>query len=109
MVMMVVLMVVLTVLRSTSYIYHKWLIAVWQIEASKKSILLAMKMMMLAMAMSMGEDDSVGNGDDVDADGAGNYLVHLSQVADCRLTDRSKQNEHLVLEQDKDVDDDADD
>eukprot|EP00957_Ditylum_brightwellii_P008925 675747-Ditylum_brightwellii.AAC.1 len=53
-----------------------------------------------------GEDDGVGNGaDDGADDGAEKHLVHLSQVADCCLVDISKQNEHLVLEQDKDVHD----
>eukprot|EP00957_Ditylum_brightwellii_P088389 6732336-Ditylum_brightwellii.AAC.1 len=59
--------------------------------------------MMLTMVMLIGEDDSVGNGNDDDADGAEKHLVHLSQVADWCLADKSKQNEHLVLEQDKDV------
>eukprot|EP00957_Ditylum_brightwellii_P135130 10302358-Ditylum_brightwellii.AAC.1 len=55
-----------------------------------------------------GEDDSVGNGDDDDGGDGGDsdekHLVHLSQVADCHLAEISKQNEHLVLEQDEDVD-----
>eukprot|EP00957_Ditylum_brightwellii_P133124 10150070-Ditylum_brightwellii.AAC.1 len=51
--------------------------------------------------------DSVGNGDDGGADdgadGAEQHLVHLTQVADCCRAEISKQNEHLVLEQDSDV------
>eukprot|EP00957_Ditylum_brightwellii_P038324 2897261-Ditylum_brightwellii.AAC.1 len=57
-----------------------------------------------------GEDDSVGNGDDNGADdGAEKNFVHLTQVADCRLAEISKLNEHLLLEQDNDVHDDTDD
>eukprot|EP00957_Ditylum_brightwellii_P102509 7812354-Ditylum_brightwellii.AAC.1 len=53
--------------------------------------------------------DSVGYGDDGGADdgadGAEKHLVHLKQVADCCLAEISKQNGHLVLEQDNDVHD----
>eukprot|EP00957_Ditylum_brightwellii_P028655 2164691-Ditylum_brightwellii.AAC.1 len=60
-----------------------------------------------------GEDDSVGNGDhdgaDDGADGAEKHLVYLSQVADCCWVDRSKQNKHLVGDEDKDVGHEADD
>eukprot|EP00957_Ditylum_brightwellii_P148524 11308953-Ditylum_brightwellii.AAC.1 len=53
MVMMMMLTMVLMVLRSISYIYHKWLIVVGQIEVSKTSILFAMKMKMLTMVMKI--------------------------------------------------------
>eukprot|EP00957_Ditylum_brightwellii_P157930 12021353-Ditylum_brightwellii.AAC.1 len=41
-----------------------------------------------------GEDDNVDNGVDNGVDGADKHLTHLSQVADCCLADRSKQNKH---------------
>eukprot|EP00957_Ditylum_brightwellii_P084442 6421354-Ditylum_brightwellii.AAC.1 len=48
--------------------------------------------------------DSIGYDDDDSADdgvdGAGKHLVHLAQVADFFLAEISKQNKHLVLEQD---------
>eukprot|EP00957_Ditylum_brightwellii_P073560 5589480-Ditylum_brightwellii.AAC.1 len=60
-----------------------------------------------------GDDDSVGNGADDGADdgaeGAKKHLTHVSQVADCCLADRSKQNKHLVWDKDEDVDNFADD
>eukprot|EP00957_Ditylum_brightwellii_P150397 11452584-Ditylum_brightwellii.AAC.1 len=48
-----VLTMVLTVLKSTSYIAQKLLIVVGWIEVSKLSILLAMNTMMFTMAMLM--------------------------------------------------------
>eukprot|EP00957_Ditylum_brightwellii_P053642 4064709-Ditylum_brightwellii.AAC.1 len=48
----------LTILRSTSYIYHKLLIVVGLIEANDGD----------EDCADYGEDDSEGNGDDVDAD-----------------------------------------
>eukprot|EP00957_Ditylum_brightwellii_P186452 14195830-Ditylum_brightwellii.AAC.1 len=60
-----------------------------------------------------GDDNSVHDGvnDDVNdgADGADKHLVHLSQVADCCRTERSKRNKHLVCDEDNDVDDGDDD
>eukprot|EP00957_Ditylum_brightwellii_P076330 5801497-Ditylum_brightwellii.AAC.1 len=47
----------------------------------------------------------VDNGDD----GADKHLTHLSQVADCCLTERSERNEHVVCNKDDDVDDGVDD
>eukprot|EP00957_Ditylum_brightwellii_P190990 14542319-Ditylum_brightwellii.AAC.1 len=47
------------------------------------------------------------NGVDDGADGADKHLVHLSQVADCCLVDRNEQNEHLICNEDDDVDDGA--
>eukprot|EP00957_Ditylum_brightwellii_P100537 7663734-Ditylum_brightwellii.AAC.1 len=44
--------------------------------------------------------DGVDNG----ADGADKHLAHLSQAADCYRMERSKQNEHLVCDEDDDVD-----
>eukprot|EP00957_Ditylum_brightwellii_P109549 8354869-Ditylum_brightwellii.AAC.1 len=41
-----------------------------------------------------GDDDSIDNGDDDSVDGADKHLAHLSQTADCCLTERSKQNKH---------------
>eukprot|EP00957_Ditylum_brightwellii_P001154 90786-Ditylum_brightwellii.AAC.1 len=58
-----------------------------------------------------GDNDSVDNGDDgVDygADGANKHLAHLSQAADCCLTERSNQNEHVVCNKDNDVDNGVD-
>eukprot|EP00957_Ditylum_brightwellii_P060619 4602964-Ditylum_brightwellii.AAC.1 len=59
-----------------------------------------------------GNYDSIDNGDDdgVDdgAEGSDEHLVHLSQVADCCRTDRNKQNEHLVCNEDDGDDDGAD-
>eukprot|EP00957_Ditylum_brightwellii_P107368 8193098-Ditylum_brightwellii.AAC.1 len=58
-------------------------------------------------------DNGVDNGDDdgvVDgADGADKHLTHLSQATDCCLTERSKQNEHVVCNEDNDVDNGDDD
>eukprot|EP00957_Ditylum_brightwellii_P145120 11053406-Ditylum_brightwellii.AAC.1 len=45
------------------------------------------------------------NGVDNGIDGADKHLVHLSQVADCCLANRNKQNKHLVCNEDDDVDD----
>eukprot|EP00957_Ditylum_brightwellii_P060823 4617901-Ditylum_brightwellii.AAC.1 len=44
---------------------------------------------------------------DVDdgADGAEKHLVHLTQVADCRLAEISKQKDHLVSDEDNDAHD----
>eukprot|EP00957_Ditylum_brightwellii_P038195 2887794-Ditylum_brightwellii.AAC.1 len=60
-----------------------------------------------------GDDDSVvdGGDDGVDngAEGADKHLAHLSQVADCCMMERSKQNKHLICNEDDDVDDGADD
>eukprot|EP00957_Ditylum_brightwellii_P174466 13283638-Ditylum_brightwellii.AAC.1 len=60
-----------------------------------------------------GDDDSVGNGDgncvDDGAEGADKHLAHLSEVADCCRMDRNKQNEHLVCDEDNDVDNGDDD
>eukprot|EP00957_Ditylum_brightwellii_P181217 13803692-Ditylum_brightwellii.AAC.1 len=39
-----------------------------------------------------GDDDSVDNG----VDDAVEHLTHLSQVVDCHMTQRSKQNKHVV-------------
>eukprot|EP00957_Ditylum_brightwellii_P122877 9369333-Ditylum_brightwellii.AAC.1 len=54
-------------------------------------------------------EDSVDNGDDDDVedgdDGANKHLTYLSQVADCCLAERSKQNEHVVCNKDDDVED----
>ena len=44
------------------------------------------------------------NGVDDGAEGAYKYLTHLSQAADFCLTERSKQNKHLVCNEDNDVD-----
>eukprot|EP00957_Ditylum_brightwellii_P039455 2984815-Ditylum_brightwellii.AAC.1 len=48
--------------------------------------------------------DSVDYGDDGGADDSADkaekHLVHLTQVADCCRVEISKQNKHLVLEQD---------
>eukprot|EP00957_Ditylum_brightwellii_P040020 3028799-Ditylum_brightwellii.AAC.1 len=49
------------------------------------------------------------NSVDDGAGGADKHLVHLSQVADCCMTKRRKQNKHLVCDEDDDVDDGADD
>eukprot|EP00957_Ditylum_brightwellii_P172957 13168061-Ditylum_brightwellii.AAC.1 len=43
------------------------------------------------------------------ADGAEKHLVHISQVLYCHLTERNKQNKHLVCNEDVDVDNGADD
>eukprot|EP00957_Ditylum_brightwellii_P013820 1041742-Ditylum_brightwellii.AAC.1 len=48
------------------------------------------------------------NGVDNGAEGADKHFVHLSQAADCCKTERSKQNKHLVCNED-DGDDDGDD
>eukprot|EP00957_Ditylum_brightwellii_P141220 10759524-Ditylum_brightwellii.AAC.1 len=54
-----------------------------------------------------GDDDSVGNknddGVDDDAEGADKHLAHLSQAAGCYRMERSKQNKHLVCDEDDDV------
>eukprot|EP00957_Ditylum_brightwellii_P206685 15349485-Ditylum_brightwellii.AAC.1 len=58
-------------------------------------------------------DDGVDNGDDDSdedsVDGADNHLTHLSKAADCYLTEKEKQNNHVVCDKDNDVDDDGDD
>eukprot|EP00957_Ditylum_brightwellii_P199578 15214083-Ditylum_brightwellii.AAC.1 len=41
-------------------------------------------------------------------DGADKHLTHLSQGVDCHLTERSKQNEHVVGNKDNDVDNGVD-
>eukprot|EP00957_Ditylum_brightwellii_P042834 3242406-Ditylum_brightwellii.AAC.1 len=51
-----------------------------------------------------GDDDSVDNGDK----SADKHLKHLSQAADFCFTKRSKQNKHLVCDNDNDVDDNVD-
>eukprot|EP00957_Ditylum_brightwellii_P160078 12185786-Ditylum_brightwellii.AAC.1 len=43
------------------------------------------------------------NGVEDSADGAEKHLVHLSQVADCGRAKISKQNEHLVSDEDDGV------
>eukprot|EP00957_Ditylum_brightwellii_P029537 2231718-Ditylum_brightwellii.AAC.1 len=45
--------------------------------------------------------NGVGDG----ADCAEKHLIHLSQVADCRQAEISKQKEHLVSDEDDDVHD----
>eukprot|EP00957_Ditylum_brightwellii_P142383 10847642-Ditylum_brightwellii.AAC.1 len=47
---------------------------------------------------------SVDDGDD----GADKHVTHLSQAADCSLTEKSKQNEHVAWDKDNDVDDGVD-
>eukprot|EP00957_Ditylum_brightwellii_P078725 5985748-Ditylum_brightwellii.AAC.1 len=47
-----------------------------------------------------GVDDGVDNAD--------KHIIHLSQAADCCLTERSKQNKHVVCNKDDDVDNDVD-
>eukprot|EP00957_Ditylum_brightwellii_P151112 11506801-Ditylum_brightwellii.AAC.1 len=49
------------------------------------------------------------HGVDNDVDGADKHLTHLSQAVDCCLTDRSKQNKHVVCNKDDDVNNDGDD
>eukprot|EP00957_Ditylum_brightwellii_P134565 10259266-Ditylum_brightwellii.AAC.1 len=49
-------------------------------------------------------DDDVGNGVDDGVDSADKHLTHLTQAADCSLTERSKENKHLVCNKDNDVD-----
>eukprot|EP00957_Ditylum_brightwellii_P094620 7206150-Ditylum_brightwellii.AAC.1 len=51
-----------------------------------------------------GNDDGVNDG----VDGANMHLISLSQAADCCLTERSKQNKHVVCNEDNNVDDDSD-
>eukprot|EP00957_Ditylum_brightwellii_P045503 3449777-Ditylum_brightwellii.AAC.1 len=41
-------------------------------------------------------------------DGADKLFTHLSQAANCCLTERSEQNEHVVCNKDNDVDNDID-
>eukprot|EP00957_Ditylum_brightwellii_P109179 8328317-Ditylum_brightwellii.AAC.1 len=48
-----------------------------------------------------GDDANIDNGDD----GADKLLAHLSQAADCCWMERSKQNEHVVCDNDNHVDD----
>eukprot|EP00957_Ditylum_brightwellii_P139931 10663263-Ditylum_brightwellii.AAC.1 len=48
------------------------------------------------------------NGVDDVVDDAEKHLVHLSQVADCCWAEISEQNEHLVSDEDDDVDNCAD-
>eukprot|EP00957_Ditylum_brightwellii_P035183 2667636-Ditylum_brightwellii.AAC.1 len=48
------------------------------------------------------------NGIDNGADGADKHLAHLSQAADCCRTEKSKQKEHLVCNEDNDVNDGVD-
>eukprot|EP00957_Ditylum_brightwellii_P037587 2843003-Ditylum_brightwellii.AAC.1 len=43
-----------------------------------------------------GVDDSVDDSDD----GVNKHLAHLSQAVDCSLTERSKQNKHVVGKKD---------
>eukprot|EP00957_Ditylum_brightwellii_P175018 13325084-Ditylum_brightwellii.AAC.1 len=69
MVMMMVLMMVLTVLRSTSHISHKLVIVVGRIEASKQNEHLVCN-----------KDDDVDNGEDDSDDGADKHLTHLTQI-----------------------------
>eukprot|EP00957_Ditylum_brightwellii_P131693 10044447-Ditylum_brightwellii.AAC.1 len=49
------------------------------------------------------------HGADDSDDGADKHLTHLSQAIDCHLTERSKQNEHVVGNKDNGVDDGVDD
>eukprot|EP00957_Ditylum_brightwellii_P082969 6307992-Ditylum_brightwellii.AAC.1 len=44
------------------------------------------------------------NGIEDGADGAEKHLIHLSQVADCHQAEMSKQKEHLVSNENDDVD-----
>eukprot|EP00957_Ditylum_brightwellii_P074472 5658587-Ditylum_brightwellii.AAC.1 len=59
-----------------------------------------------------GDDDGVGDGDDDSVDNgydsADKHLKYLSEAADCCLTERSKQNEHVLCNEDNDVDDGVD-
>eukprot|EP00957_Ditylum_brightwellii_P074026 5624950-Ditylum_brightwellii.AAC.1 len=48
------------------------------------------------------------NGVDNGAEGADKHLTHLSQAADCCLMERSEQNEHIVCDEDDDVEDAVD-
>eukprot|EP00957_Ditylum_brightwellii_P082223 6251922-Ditylum_brightwellii.AAC.1 len=52
-----------------------------------------------------GDDDSVKHCND----GANKHLIHLSKGFDCHLTQRRKQNQHVVGVADNDVDIDVDD
>eukprot|EP00957_Ditylum_brightwellii_P085883 6533727-Ditylum_brightwellii.AAC.1 len=56
-----------------------------------------------------GDDDGVDDGDDDSVedsvDGAEGHLTYLSQVVDCCLTVRSKQNKHVVCNKDDNIDD----
>eukprot|EP00957_Ditylum_brightwellii_P199864 15236324-Ditylum_brightwellii.AAC.1 len=54
-----------------------------------------------------GDNNSVDDGVDDGDDGADNHLTHLSQVADCCLMERSKQNKHVVCNKDDGDDDDV--
>jgi hypothetical protein len=49
-------------------------------------------------------DDSVDDNVDNSDDGADKHLTHLSQVVDCCLMKRSKQNKHVVGNKDNGVD-----
>eukprot|EP00957_Ditylum_brightwellii_P129135 9849844-Ditylum_brightwellii.AAC.1 len=52
-----------------------------------------------------GSNDGVDDGDDDGADGVDKHFVQLLQVAGCCRTDRHKQNEHLVCNEDNNLDD----
>eukprot|EP00957_Ditylum_brightwellii_P099761 7599780-Ditylum_brightwellii.AAC.1 len=57
----------------------------------------------------VGTDGTVlfnGVGDGVDC--ADKHLAHLSHAADCYLMERSKQNEHVVCNENDDVEDSVD-
>ena len=62
----------------------------------------------MLMLYSNGVDASVGDSVDNSDDGADKHLTHLSQAVDCCLTERSKQNKHVVGNKDNGVDDSVD-
>eukprot|EP00957_Ditylum_brightwellii_P084482 6424317-Ditylum_brightwellii.AAC.1 len=55
-----------------------------------------------------GYNDSVDAGVNGNSDSADKHLTHLSQVTDCCLMERSKQNKHVVCNKADDVDNDVD-
>jgi hypothetical protein len=76
-------------------------------------MLLGIKLMMLRMVLKICVDDCVDNGvDDVVDDSsvcADKHLTHLFQWVDCHLTQKCKQNKHVVGDKDYDGDNGVDD
>eukprot|EP00957_Ditylum_brightwellii_P209746 15363024-Ditylum_brightwellii.AAC.2 len=59
-------------------------------------------------AVDNSDNDSVDAGVNGYNDSADKHLTHLSEASDCCLMERSKQNKHVVCNEDNDVDNDVD-
>eukprot|EP00957_Ditylum_brightwellii_P134886 10283841-Ditylum_brightwellii.AAC.1 len=115
-VMMIVLTIMMTVLTSTSHTSHNQLIVVLMERSKQNKHVVCNKDNDVEDSADTGVDngnndvveDCVDNGVDDGEDRADKHLTHLSQVADCCLIERSKQNKHAVCNKDNCVDNGVD-